>query len=99
MYISIYLYIICIKTLRFLRFPFSALLRLSELCDYTATALDNVELYMITEDGFCDLFRSMPDVKAQVIANAKEVQVARSKLMFCAPAPSFEIAGELSLHS
>merc|ERR1712007_327226 len=53
---------------------------LAERCDYTANAVDNVHLYMLSEDGFNDLFRSMPDVKDQVVSNARDIRRGRHRL-------------------
>ena len=64
---------------------------LSGRCEYTATALDYVEMHTIDKDGFSDLFRSMPDVTAQVLKNAKRIQLARRKIMSCVTAPSLEV--------
>merc|ERR1712050_1652 len=54
---------------------------LSETCDYTAIAVDRVRLYMITEDGFADVFRSMPNVRIQALSNAKDIRKGRQRLI------------------
>lgn len=54
---------------------------LAERCDYTAIALEPLVMYMICEDAFTDLFRSMPDATKQVLRNASDIRRTRRWLI------------------